>query len=62
MEVMVIDRRNKAMAESEIQRHLKSCKTYSKQHGEQCFLVSFAVLPNKTKQAKAVSISKWSCA
>ena len=57
LEVMVIDRYNKASAEAEVERHLKTCKTSWKQHGEPCFLVSIAVLPDKLdNKAKSVSI------
>ena len=58
MEMMVIDRANKGVAKAEVTRHLKSCKTYSKQHGKPCFLISIAILPNELKKTKGVSISK----
>ena len=60
MEIMVIDRENMGTARSELKRHLKSCKTYSSQHCEPCFLVSIAVKPKpdkvKTNQTKKVSV------
>lgn len=56
MEMMVLDRNNKGLAKAEVERHLESCKIYSKQHGSPCFLVSIAVLPKEKEETKDVSI------
>ena len=60
MEMMVVDREHKGVARAEVERHLQSCASYSKQHGQPCFLVSVAVLPgSQTEKPKNVSIWRW---
>lgn len=57
----MIDRDDKAAARSELKRHLQSCKIYSSQHGQPCFLVSIAVKPGKNKPIRTKSVSGHFC-